>query len=158
MAAQITPISDLDTANDNVSVHLVEVNKNAQSDWIELDYPALWFATMDLTGVAEAAALYPTTTLNHGAEVTATETAITITTSTKTTWPATGTSFYIRVDDEMMEVSEYTDTTMVVRRGAMGSTATVHTDGNALYVLNSIILGDATVNKVNILVATRAVS
>jgi len=157
-AAQITPVSDFDSANDNVSIHLLEVNKVTQADWIELSYPALWFATMDLTGVAEAAALYPTTTINHGATVTATETAVTITTSTKTQWPATGTPFYIRVDDEIMEVSEYTDTTMVVRRGAMGTTAATHADGQALYVLNSIILGDATVNKVNIIVATRAVS
>ena len=96
--------------------------------------------------------------INHGATVTATETSITVTTGTKTQWPATGTSFYVRVDNEIMEVSAWTDTTTTVRRGVMGTTAATHSDGVSMYVLNSIILGDATLSKVNILAVTRAVS
>lgn len=157
-AAQITPVSDLDVVNGNINIHLIEVDKVTQSDWIELGYPILWFRAEDLTGVVETAALYPVVVINHGATVTATETSITVTTGTKTQWPATGTSFYVRVDNEIMEVSAWTDTTTTVRRGAMGTTAATHSDGVSMYVLNSIILGDATLSKVNILAVTRAVS
>ena len=158
MAAQITPASDLDVVNGNINLHLIEINKAAQSDWIELDYPVLFFSCMDLTGIPEAAPSYPVVAINHGAEVTASETSITITTGTKTQWPTTGTSFYVRVEDEIMECSAWTDTTITVRRGAMGTTAATHADAKNLYVLNSIIMGDATINRVNILAATRAVS
>ena len=157
-AAQITPSVDLEVVNGNINLRLIEVNKVTQADWIELSYPVLWFSCMDLTGIPEAAPSYPVVAINHGATVTATETSITITTGTKTQWPATGTSFYVRVEDEMMECSAWTDTTITVRRGAMGTTAATHADAKNLYVLNSIIMGDATVNKVNILAATRAVS
>ena len=157
-AAQITPASDLDVINGNINLHLIEVDKVTQADWVELSYPVLWFMTNDLTGIPEAAPSHPVVAINHGATVTATETSITITTGTKTQWPTTGTSFYVRVDNEIMEVSAWTDTTITVRRGAMGTTAATHADAQNLYVLNSIILGDTTVNKVNILAATRAVS
>lgn len=154
----MTPVSDLEVVNGNINLHLIEVDKVTQADWIELGYPVLWFMTNDLTGIPESAPSHPVVAINHGATVTATETSITITTGTKTQWPATGTSFYVRVDNEMMECSAWTDTTITVRRGAMGTTAATHTDAQNLYVLNSIIMGDATVNKVNILAATRAVS
>jgi hypothetical protein len=172
-AALITPISDLSVVNGNADVHLIEINKVTQNDWIELTYPALWFTVTDETGVTEAATYclgvvndgsniaapsHPVVAINHGATVTAAEISITITTGTKTQWPTTGTNFYVRVEDEIMECSAWTDTTITVRRGAMGTTAATHADAKNLYVLNSIIMGDATINKVSILAATRAVS
>jgi hypothetical protein len=157
-AAQIVPSSDLDVVNGNINLHLIEVDKVTQADWIELTYPVLWFITNDLTGIPEAAPSHPVVAINHGATVTAAEISITITTGTKTQWPTTGTNFYVRVEDEIMECSAWTDTTITVRRGAMGTTAATHADAKNLYVLNSIIMGDATINKVSILAATRAVS
>jgi len=157
-AAQLTPTSDLDVVNGNITMHLIEVDKVTASDWVELTYPALWFDVKDLSGVPDPLAVYPTQLCDHADTMTAAETSITIASGTKTTWPATGTHFFVRLDNEIMEVSAWTDTTMTVRRGAMGTTAATHVAATPIYVLNSIVFVGSLVNKITIMVATRAVS
>ena len=158
MASQLTPTDDLEVVNGNINLHLIEVDKAAQSDWIELTYPALWFNAQDLAGVCEEEAVYATQNCEHGSTMAATVTSITIASGTKTTWPASGTNFFVRLDNEIMEVSAWTDTTMTVRRGAMGTTAATHTAATPIYVLNSIVLAGAGLQKTTIMVATRAES
>jgi len=157
-AAQLTPTSDLDVVNGNITMHLIEVDKVTQSDWVELTYPALWFDVKDLSGVPDPLAVYPTQNCNHGSTMTAAATSITIASGTKTTWPASGTHFFVRLENEIMEVSAWEDEAMTVRRGAMGTTAATHTTSTPIYVLNSIVFAGTLVNKITIMVATRAVS
>lgn len=155
-AALITPTSDLSVVNGNADVHLIEINKVTQNDWIELDYPALWFTVTDETGVTEAAT-YCLGVVNDGSNITATATTITFDGATVAQWPATGTSFYIKINDEIMEVSSYSATVLTVRRGAMGTTASTHTDNDIFYVLNSILLVSAAVTKCHALVVTKGI-
>ena len=156
-ATQITPTSDLSVVNGNADVRLIEINKLEQNDWFELAYPALWFTVTDETGVTEAAT-YCLGVVNDGSDVTATATTITFDGATVAQWPATGTAFYIKINNEIMEVSSYSSTVLTVRRGAMGTTASTHTDNDIFYVLNSILLVSANITKCHALVATKAVS
>jgi len=154
-AAQITPTSDLSAVNGNIDIRLIEVEKVTTDDWIELSYPALWAWGITQAGVSETSR-YATGAVNE--ELTAADTDMTFDGATVAEWPATGTPFYIMCASEIMEVASYSGTVITMRRGAMGTTAETHADGDAFYVLNTIFLDGADVGKCHVLVATKAVS
>ena len=153
MAAAITPVSDLDTANDNITIHLIEVDKLAADDWILLEYPALfaWFTAE--SGVTETSRFVATTI---SADLSATATTIAV--AAVTGFPASGSSSYVKINTEIMEVASWSGTTLTIRRGAMGSTAQTHASGEDIYAINSIVLDSSTIEKCHGIVATRAVS
>lgn len=152
----MTPTTDLSVVNGNADIHLIEVNKVTQNDWIELDYPALfaWFTTE--AGLTETSA-YAVGVINETTSITAAQTTITFDGATVAQWPATGTVFYMKVDNEIIEVASYSATVITCRRGAMGTTAATHLEDATLYNLNSIILASADLGKCHGLVATKGI-
>jgi len=152
-ASAITPVSDLDTANDNITVHLIEVDKLVADDWILLEYPALfaWFTAE--SGVTETSR-YVATTITE--DLTAAETDVDVTAVTG--FPTSGSSNYVKINTEIMEVSSWSTLTLTVRRGAMGTTAQTHANGEDIFCLNSIVLDSDAIEKCHGIIATRAVS
>lgn len=142
-AAQITPtiVSGLQS---NIEVVQFDIDKVTQNDWIELPRPVGAFWIQDETGATEVA-LYAAGAVNEA--FSATDTAMTFDGATVAQWPATGTEFFIKVGTEIMRVSSFTATVITCARGQLGTTATTHSDGDPLFVLNSIVLPSAVVGK-----------
>jgi len=152
--ALLTPVSDHGTVNDNIDVRMIEVEKVTQNDWIELDYPALWYYFKTEAGLTETA-VYALGVINETTSITATQTTITFDGATVAQWPATGTHFYMKVDNEIIEVSSYSATVITCRRGALGTTPATHLENAILYNLNSIVLASADIGRCSGLVATK---
>lgn len=152
--ALLTPVSDYGTANDNIDVRMIEVEKVTQNDWVELTYPAFWYYFKTEAGLTETAT-YAVGVINDGSDITAAATTITFDGATVAQWPATGTHFYMKVDNEIIEVSSYTGSVITCRRGALGTTAAIHLDNAIMFNLNSIVLASADLGRCSGMVATK---
>ena len=68
-------------------------------------------------------------TINEGATFTDSDTTLTVTSATTL---AGGTNSYIRIDDEIMQITGVSGNNLNVTRGLLGTTASAHTDGSAV--------------------------
>ena len=154
MAAEMTPAADRSVVNGNFDLHLVEVAKVTQNDWIEVSYPVLSMYGSDSTG-ADEALVYLATTITEALTDT-TGTAVVV--AAATNFPTSGDPMYIKVDSEIMEVASWDTLTLVVRRGAMGTTAATHSDDAPCYVMNVLTLAGSNTGYMSCVLASRAVS
>jgi len=154
MAAEITPNDDRSAVNGNFDVRLVEVTKATQNDWVELSYPVLSMYGSDSTG-ADEGLIYQATTITEALTDT-TGTAVVV--AAATNFPTTTDPMWIKVDSEIMEVVSWETLTLVVRRGAMGTTAATHLDDAPCFVLNVLVMASANVGLSCLTVTSRAKS
>ena len=157
--------SDLTTKVDLTLQHIIPdivmVTKAAQSDWINFKYPgvivlnaAVFTSIADTVTNALETITYGSMKAN-GAVATTTGTSIVYDSAAITRLLP----YYIfnGTTGEMMLVTADTAAggaagTVTVKRGCLGTTATVIADNAPLYVMNQILLGNAAVGKVMLLV------
>lgn len=77
-----------------------------------------------------------TTTINEGAVYSATDTALTVASSTNFTVGS-----YIKIDNEFLKISAINGTTLTVSRGEFGTTAATHADGSVVTQQTTVTTG-----------------
>jgi hypothetical protein len=159
MVADLT--TKVDFTLEHLTPKLIAVTKATQSDWVNLNYPgvillngAVFTSVADTVNNAAETLTYGTMKAN-GAVATTTGTSIIYDSASITRLLP----YYIfnGTTGEMMLVTADTAVggaagTVTVKRGCLGTTATVIADNAPLYVMNQIFLGNAYVGKVMLLV------
>jgi len=150
MAGVITQVDFTNQSENRISGRFL---KSATGDWVVFPEPGVSanFSAYLYTGALETTLTHPTMqVLNVGEAYTATTTSIVYDTATPNTRLAGG--YYLQTSSgEILWVvadSGYTGTTgtLTVQRGALGTTASATglANTNVLYIMNTIVFGQAT--------------